>query len=488
MTRTHAGLAGGNWRSLYWGIVCGAALLTGCAAPATRESAPTPAPEPSAQATAPAAPDTAKAPPKGAATGEISEADLAGKEGTMSPADQEALAELIRVQVMAARAQQGSTESEAKAPAPKPQETSAATAAREQEPRAGAISSLSNRAPGAAPDEPAADSGARMQLSPTEFDFKEVWQGQPAEGEFVIKNVGTAPLTLDTRSSCGCTVATKPKSPLEPGQETKFKISYNTSHAGKAQKTVTVTTNDPEHPSAVIRVNGSVKALVAATPSDRVAFSNLETDSVESRTIQLESQYNAPLNLKLRENPNPGPFTVELKELEPGKRYELTVTTKPPLALNLNNTTVILETGLNTAPTVPVYLTASVPPRVAVIPARLSVAASAKQPAQQTLQVNYRASTPVEITDVKSDNDAVKWEMLPAGPVAADAKMRTYRLRVTLPTYDELPDTGATLQIFTSAPDEPYKQLDVPIVKLRAPAARATPATPAAPATPPAKS
>jgi hypothetical protein len=200
-----------------------------------------------------------------------------------------------------------------------------------------------------------------MELSPTEFDFKEVWQGLPAEGEFAIKNVGTAALVLDTRSSCGCTVATKPKSPLEPGETTKFKISYNTSHAGTAQKTVTVTTNDPEQPSAVIRVSGTVKPLVAATPSDRIAFNDLETNSVESRTVQLESQYDAPLHLKLRENPNPGPFTVELKELEPGKRYELTATTKPPLPVNTNSTTVVLDTGLEKAPTVSVYLTARSP-------------------------------------------------------------------------------------------------------------------------------
>ena len=205
---------------------------------------------------------------------------------------------------------------------------------------------------------------------------------------------------------------------------------------------------------------------------------------METRTIQLESQYPTPLNLKLRENQNLGPFTVELRELEPGKRYRLTVTTKPPLPVNLNSATVLVETGLEQVPTVPIYLSANVPAPVMAVPGRLNVPAGATHPTEQVLQINCRGTPPVQVTDVKCNVDAVKWEMLPAEPPAAESKTRTYRLRVTLPPYEELPAGGATLQIFTSAAEQQYKQLDVPIVRMRAPAPPRATSAPQRPSVP----
>jgi hypothetical protein len=325
--------------------------------------------------------------------------------------------------------------------------------------------------PAVATSENPAAGPPRMELSPTEFNFNEVWQGAPAEGEFKIKNVGTGPLTLNTTSSCGCTVATKPKSPLEPGETTSFKISYNTSHTGNAQKTVTITTNDPQQPAVAIKVSGTVKPLVAATPADRISFSDLEVDSVQSQTIKLESKYDTPLNLKLRENQDFGPFTVEFKEVEPGKLYELTATTKPPLPTPVGTATVLLETGLEKVPAVSIQLNASVPPRVAVMPPQLVVAPTATQPTQQIVQLQCRGATPVEIKEVRAGNDSVKWEVLPPDASAAGAKMRVQRVRVTLPPYSDLPDAGTSLQIVTSDPEERYQKLDVRIIKVRAPAA-----------------
>jgi hypothetical protein len=337
--------------------------------------------------------------------------------------------------------------------------------------------------------------GARLEMSPTVFDFKEVWQGEPAEGEFTIKNVGTDPLTLETRSSCGCTVATKPESPLAPGATTTFKISYHTTRAGPANKSVTVTTNDPTQPSVVIKVMGTVKSPVTMTPSDRIAFSNLERDAVVSQTIRLATNFDSPLNLKQRENQKLEPFQVELKELEPGRLYELTATTKPPLRLNMNNATVFLETGNEKVPSIPVYVSAHVPPLVSLTPPRLTVTPAATRPLPQIVRVQTRAGSAVRVTEVKSSVDAVRWEILPPEEPPAGSTTRSQVVRVTLPPYDELPNGTMTLQIFTDAPDEAYQHFTVPIVKSAAhasdrvptagqPPAPTTAPTPAPPPTP----
>jgi hypothetical protein len=477
------------------GIALGLALLVGCAAPAAHE---TPAPadrhaeSPAPQERTAAKPAPAKTEPAPtstpstatAAPARPSAANTPAKDKEMTPADREALAESIRAKAgktaqpephAATDPVTGTTAVAAKAPAVAAPKSTGATEAAPPSPAATAARKPTPNAPAAAPaapfeaapalgDEAIAGETPRMELSPTDFDFAEVWQSAAVAGEFKIKNVGTAPLTVNTRSSCGCTVATKPQSPLEPGGETSFKITYDTSHAGAASKTVTVTTNDPNQPSVVVKVHGSVKALVAATPADRIFFGNLDRDSVQTKTIRLEPKYDTPLTLKLRENQNAGPVAIDLKEIEPGKLYEFTATTTPPM--RTNKAVVTLETGIEEYPTIQLYIDTNVVPRVSVMPARLNVMESATEPTEQMLQVRFRGEA-THVTDVQTNLEAVKWELLPKEEAAQADQGQSQRLRVTLPPYADVPEGGASLVIFTNDNEAPFQKINVPIARSR---------------------
>jgi len=490
----HGKSAGGKWGARCCAAALGLGLLAGCTQPATRESA-APAGQPAGSATAdgrrgvpPAAARPVAQPTSAPAVApKHNGANPSGKDAELSAMDQNALAELIRAKVKAeqerAGAKPAATAPSARAatpagPANRPVQSAPALAERGSSP--GRTAPTTSPTPGTLPAGPsgaAATGTPRMELSPMEFDFKEVWQGMPAEGEFTVKNAGTAPLTLDTKSSCGCTVATRPKSPLDPGETTSFKISYNTSYPSTAQKRVTVNTNDPQQASVVVKVTGSVKALVAATPSDRVVFKDVDVDSVQSQTVRLETKYDKPINLKLRANQKLGPFEVEVKEVEPGKLYELTASTKPPLRPGANSASVLLETGLEKPPTISVSLNANVPPQVQVLPGRLAVPVTATEPTEQVLRVQYPATMPLQIKEVKVSVPSIKWELLPAEEPAAGGKTRSQLVRVTLPAYAELPVAGATVQIITDSTDRAYQKLEVPIVKAPARTPTTAPAT-----------
>ena len=57
-----------------------------------------------------------------------------------------------------------------------------------------------------------AQSGPRLQLGQREWDFGQIWTGDPCKTEIELKNVGDATLKiLDIKSSCGCAAA-------EPGK------------------------------------------------------------------------------------------------------------------------------------------------------------------------------------------------------------------------------------------------------------------------------
>jgi len=326
----------------------------------------------------------------------------------------------------------------------------------------------------------------KIEVSPTEFDFGEVWQGFPAEREFTVKNTGEGPATLKVTTSCGCTPATQPKTPLEPGETTTFVVKYSTTHPGPvAGKTATLTSNDPTQPSLVIPVKGTVKPIFAMTPADRVMFNEAEVESVLTQTLRLENKYGNPLKLKLREGQDFGRYEVKFQEIEEGKVYELTATTKPPLQMGYNGANVVLETPLEKVPTITIPVMANVQPPVVVIPPRLFVMPNRPQALEQTIRIQYRLDKPIHITGVNVTPGTIQYEMQPNETPQPNSKLAAYSVKIKLPAYEELPD-DAKVEIATDSPQAEFQKISIPVVKQAMRPARPVPAGQVGPPSPPA--
>jgi len=60
---------------------------------------------------------------------------------------------------------------------------------------------------------------------------------------FEFTNTGDEPLVItNVRSSCGCTVPSKPQAPIMPGKSDKIEVKYNM-NPGTISKTITVESN-----------------------------------------------------------------------------------------------------------------------------------------------------------------------------------------------------------------------------------------------------
>jgi len=324
-----------------------------------------------------------------------------------------------------------------------------------------------NPGPGLKPPPPATTQPVRdprLEVTPTEFEFGDVWQGTPCKREFTLKNASAEPLKLMADSSCGCTVPTQPKSPLGPGESGTFTVTYDTKRVGPAHKKVTLRLADIRHALWEIPVDGEVKPIYAATPSNAIVFDGLETDSVAAKTIKLENKYDKPVPLKLAPPAqNQTRFDIQLKEIQPGMEYELLATTKPPLDKGFNRGTATLATGLPWLETLEYQVSANVQPRVIATPMRLFVPSDSTVPVQQTVRVQYRTDKPIKVLDVRTDQGPVAWELLPAPP--AGAGLAAHQVRVTLPDADHLPTRGAQLTITTDDPSPEFAKLTIPILR-----------------------
>lgn len=340
----------------------------------------------------------------------------------------------------------------------------------------------------AAQDQPPAKPAApHLELGAQEWNFGDVWQGEPASKEISVKNAGDAPLEIEAKTSCGCTVATKPKSPLAPGESTSLTISYNTvGKVGPASQTVTIGTNDPTQQSMTIRVTGNVKPLYELDPKDGISFGQLWQDSQVTNKLTVINKYSEKVDLKLKAGQDFGQFAIDFKEIDPGMRYELTAGTKPPLKVGRFQLEVVLTTGIERIPEIKAQIYGFVQAPVTVRPAKLFLPRNSVSEMKRILRVTHAVNQQIEITGAKSTDEAIKVELAPTTqPTGDNSGPREYQVIVVLPPGDRIAEGAEPkIEIVTTAKDPDYQKLIVPVQIVAVP--QATPRPPAGTATSPA--
>jgi len=123
--------------------------------------------------------------------------------------------------------------------------------------------------PGAVAAAGSADAGHAvpvMMVPQTSMDAGGVVQGEVLSLEYTIRNQGEAPLTIDARPSCGCTVAEYDHT-IAPGAEGRLTARINTAgFSGPITKSVLLRTNDPETPTLSLTARLDVHPVLELVP------------------------------------------------------------------------------------------------------------------------------------------------------------------------------------------------------------------------------
>lgn len=77
------------------------------------------------------------------------------------------------------------------------------------------------------------------------YDFGQIKQGEKVSYSFKFKNTGNTPLIISSASaSCGCTVPSYPEEPIQPGEESKIDVVFDSNgKMGMQTKTITLVSN-----------------------------------------------------------------------------------------------------------------------------------------------------------------------------------------------------------------------------------------------------
>ncbi|GAA4931931.1 DUF1573 domain-containing protein [Algibacter agarivorans] len=99
---------------------------------------------------------------------------------------------------------------------------------------------------------------AEIEFKSETIDYGTIEKGSDGVRVFEFTNTGNEPLIIsDVKSSCGCTIPSKPKDPILPGKTGEIKVKYDTNRVNPIRKTITVLSN-AKTPTVALKIKGLV--------------------------------------------------------------------------------------------------------------------------------------------------------------------------------------------------------------------------------------
>lgn len=204
----------------------------------------------------------------------------------------------------------------------------------------------------------------QLVCAQTTADLGDVWPGTGLKPAWTFENVGAAPLRILLQVDC-CTAVKPGTLIIAPGQRTTVAACLVCRRPGEISRKAKARTNDAAQPEVTLHLKAvhheALRMAAEGQPSRGVSFDKVPRDAgPQTKTVLLTRGDGGPLRPRVRKITTdeesltpPANVTAELRELEPGERYELDVTVTPPWPEGKEwaRAKVELETGVAEQPT-----------------------------------------------------------------------------------------------------------------------------------------
>jgi len=174
---------------------------------------------------------------------------------------------------------------------------------------------------------------------------------------------------------------------------------------GEFTKIIAVETNDPQKPNVNLTCKGKILEALKLDPAS-VHFGRLAIgqDSAE-KVVRITRGDGGALKPVLRPI-NESNIEAELREIEPGEKYELAVRVHVKPTDQRINGRVTLETGIAEQPTADVNIFGTITPRITAQPATVIVPGTADTAWSQNIEIRWADnSTKHKLTEAQVNHD-----------------------------------------------------------------------------------
>ena len=295
----------------------------------------------------------------------------------------------------------------------------------------------------------------KIEIENPLFDFGTATEATMVNHTFKLKNTGKGRLVIShVKTSCGCTAAKPALNTLAPGEETEIAVGFDTHfQKGHQVRTITVSTNDPNTPQAIMTMQGVVKQQVSATPAD-VAFGTVKQGTEVTKEVIISDLTGRkdPFTVSEVNNSNPA-IKVEKSNRTDGKPgVLLKITLTKAMAVGTFDDTVKMTTSR-----IPLQVDVfgQVTGDLSVAPAQVSFGIVPHgQEATRMVKLTNQGSKPIKVLGITST----------AVPVSASAEpidgSKDYKITVQLHRGTPDGQVRGQLQIKTDSPEQ--QVLNVP--------------------------
>jgi hypothetical protein len=187
-------------------------------------------------------------------------------------------------------------------------------------------------------------------------------------------------------------------------------------------------------------------------------------DEVQTRTLTLTPGDVGSIHPKIVST-GADQITAELKEIEPGQKYELTVKLTPPWPeRGIVRGRLVLDTGVEDKEVPPEKITVygRVAPRLAALPSQFRIRSDPDQDRDYRVRLRWSNNDPGEVKNVRVTHDALQAE------VQGNGAIQTLVLHV--PAGYEAPAGAARPRVIVQTDDPSARTLQIPIYETPAPA------------------
>ena len=277
--------------------------------------------------------------------------------------------------------------------------------------------------------EDAHNSCPKVAVDQAEYKFGAQDVEAQGEHDFVIRNVGTAPLRLTKgATTCSCVLSDLKQGEILPGGSAKVTLQWKSKGvAGDYQQSGTILTNDPETPRLKLLVSGRFVSVVRANPSE-VQFSSIPQSESSTADVRISTHLAQPLKIEgcdFSDRSLAKFFEVAVTPLTPGQLkeeedaqsgYQVRISVKSGLPLGAFRQTITVKTNVEKRPTLEVPLQGLVVGDISIVGPR------------------WHAEKGVLALNSVSGQEGVRWRLtiLTRGPHRKEVKFKAVRVEPDL--------------------------------------------------------
>ncbi len=292
------------------------------------------------------------------------------------------------------------------------------------------------------------------------YNYGRIMAGTPVEFVYYFTNPGNGPLEiLKVRPGCSCTLMGNYSKIIQPGETGKIPVKLETSKlsGSKTSKSIAVYTNIPG-PDKEVRLTlvGDVWQGIETEPHV-ASFGSMTIQEAEKKPVVkviVVNNMDEPAKIDNLQSTHPA-FKPEIRVLEPGKRFELSITLNSTEKTGGISAGIQFDTGVPALPRFSVPVRARIHAPLTVAPGTIVVGAGPRSALNRKVTIANNTTEPVKISDLKCSNEAIKVKLRELRPE------KLFRLEVSLPVGYSPGESGDSITFKTTCPSAP--EVTIPI-------------------------